>query len=379
MSIPDQVISPVQIIGPGSGAGTPASEASQDAAVLALQTLTNNRVQHYGLTAGSANAYTLTIPGFTEAVGTRLSFRCHAANTGATTLQINGGTVRGIFNHNGGGTQLVSGDLVASLSYEVELEASGWILQQDSAAGLTIHGTTVMSNTARNIGPTSGSSTRTKINYPTGGGIDISENGITFCSWESSRLVCGTIQGLTSSTSLHIATRTNDSADDQYLTLQHGTLGAVPGATQSRGAAFWSYGNEHANTGRLALCAGSNASASVDTYDHQAVLRTKIDNTGLNVISTGATGGVVSVGTSFTTVRAVTGTQVQLTALVTGKGSIIMDWDGTTLTKVTGPASLVVAGSAGAGETAFRMSAGNLQAIVDTGTRNVSGAFSIRH
>lgn len=87
-----------------------------------------------------------------------------------------------------------------------------------------------------------------------------------------------------------------------------------------------------------------------------------------------------SVGTSFTTVGTVSGvTQGQIKCSVQGKGTITMDWDGTTLTKSSGAASLVVAGSAGAGETAFRVSGTSIQAIVDTGTRNVSTPAIFHH
>ena len=84
---------------------------------------------------------------------------------------------------------------------------------------------------------------------------------------------------------------------------------------------------------------------------------------------------------TFVTICSLSGiTQGQLTAVVTGMGSIIMDWDGTTLTKLAGATTLVVAASAGGTEVAFRASGGNLQASNGTGAgKNVSCPLVVLH
>lgn len=126
--------------------------------------------------------------------------------------------------------------------------------------------------------------------------------------------------------------------------------------------------------GGIYLIPGNIAGATVDAYDKNSAKRLQVQEDGVAILSP-----VIAAGTTFTTICAITGNQSLRVATVTGKGSILLEWDGTTLTKLAGVASLVVAGSAGAGETAFRVSGGNLQAIVDASTRNVSSGFTIRH
>lgn len=83
-------------------------------------------------------------------------------------------------------------------------------------------------------------------------------------------------------------------------------------------------------------------------------------------------------GATFVTIASVSGiAQGQIFAVVTGMGSIIMDWDGTTLTKLAGATTLVVAGSAGGTEVAFRVSGGNLQASNGTGASKNVGCPAI--
>jgi hypothetical protein len=61
-------------------------------------------------------------------------------------------------------------------------------------------------------------------------------------------------------------------------------------------------------------------------------------------------------------------------------GSAILDWDGTTLTKLAGATTLVAASSAGGTEVAFRVSGGNLQASNGTGsTKTASNPLQIFH
>ena len=87
-----------------------------------------------------------------------------------------------------------------------------------------------------------------------------------------------------------------------------------------------------------------------------------------------------SVGTTFATIASVSGiTQGEIKVTVTGKGTATLEWDGTTLVKKDGVASIVVAGSAASGETALRVSGTRLQAIVDAGTRNVSVPQIVMH
>jgi hypothetical protein len=85
-------------------------------------------------------------------------------------------------------------------------------------------------------------------------------------------------------------------------------------------------------------------------------------------INAGAATNVTTGGT-WTTLYSLTGlSQGLLYAFAAGMGWVEMFWDGTTLTRINGTATLVVAASAGATEVAFRVSGGNLQASNGTGT-----------
>lgn len=125
------------------------------------------------------------------------------------------------------------------------------------------------------------------------------------------------------------------------------------GWAQSQGGfAIW-YGTLHgAYPSQVQIYAGGGAPGSI-----------RLIGSKVSVPSGGAWTTIASVG-AF---AAGSLTQGQITAIATGKGSIIMDWDGTTLTKLAGVTALVVAGSAGATEIAFRVSGGNLQASNGTG------------
>lgn len=92
----------------------------------------------------------------------------------------------------------------------------------------------------------------------------------------------------------------------------------------------------------------------------------------------------VATGGAWTTIASLASlasqAQGHFIAIVTGMGSIHMDWDGTTLSKLAGASTLVVAGSAGGTEVAFRVSGGNLQASNGTGaSKNVSCPLQVFH
>lgn len=232
------------------------------------------------------------------------------------------------------------------------------------------------SSSERNIGPVSGSSVSNRYNSGSGGIHVFASGGSTVGIFDTVGVQANRLYPI-SDVGLDIYLRSSDGADNKAITLAGGGAIIAPGSSQTRGAAIEIAGNEHATRpGILSLMAG--ATGYLQLMDSNAVARVYVDGSGLTANST-AGSGRVSVGTSFTTVRSLAGAQAIIFATVTGKGTILLEWDGTTLTKLAGAASLVVAGSAGAGETAFRASGGNLQAIVDTGTRDVSAGFSIRH
>lgn len=88
----------------------------------------------------------------------------------------------------------------------------------------------------------------------------------------------------------------------------------------------------------------------------------------------------IPTGGAWTTLCAIDGTQALRFATITAHGTILLEWNGTTLTKLAGAATLVVSGSPSGTEVGFRVSAGNLQASNGTGTsRNGSSGFSIQH
>lgn len=77
----------------------------------------------------------------------------------------------------------------------------------------------------------------------------------------------------------------------------------------------------------------------------------------------------IPTGGTWTTLGSVSGLSLGINyVFVVGHGIIRMMWDGTTLTKESGASTLVVAGTAGATEIAFRVNASNLQASNGTAT-----------
>lgn len=212
------------------------------------------------------------------------------------------------------------------------------------------------------------------------------------------------------SANIRIGPNTSDGADNLLLTLGH------TGST--RGGTILIAGLEHANAGKVQLRAGNAGGNSLveflDTGDVVCATFSSwngsftlnyplflsgtqsYDNTAHSLFRT-ATSAIIGVpagkdararsaptavaNATWTTITSQTGIVQGLQfALVSGMGSILMDWDGTTLTKLAGAATLVVAGSAGGTEVAFRVSGGNLQASNGTGaSKDVSNPFSIVH
>lgn len=214
--------------------------------------------------------------------------------------------------------------------------------------------------------------TTLQTNVPTGATVDSSVNSVVVQSVSSTKV--------TQTVPLELSTNGYGSSSAVYFgkdangaVINVGVSGGGGGIQCFSGGALWIQLNE--TYGAVLYAAGTYASSL------NQVVGTSIGTT------IGSTAGranrskvpITSVGTTFTTIASLAGV-IQALIVVnvcingsTGKGSTTLAWDGTTLTQVnTSDATLVVAGSAAAGQTAFRVSAGNLQAVVDASTRNVS-------
>lgn len=236
---------------------------------------------------------------------------------------------------------------------------------------------------------------------------------------------------LLTSAAIRIGPGTSDGSDNSLITLGHSGL--------TRGGGILSYGNEHANLGRVDVQPGyvgtnclfrvlgfsGGAVFTVDGYGGQVTAvygvttpalscsgpltfsstssptmgmgRDGLGNLGivstwaLNITAPGGTSvfgtfdvqqtAVAVANTTFTTVRSVTFSPCRISVFVYGVGGAELYWDGTTLSvwKSLADTNVVAAASAGAGEVAWRMSGTNLQASNNTGSsKNCYAGFARR-
>ncbi|MBO9596706.1 MAG: hypothetical protein J7559_02620 [Cohnella sp.] len=113
---------------PGTNNTRAASTAYADAAVAA-HIADYIRQPGYGTTAGSANAYTLTLsPALSAyAAGVCVAIKIHVANTGASTININGLGAKSILDSKG--NAMTSGKLRLNGVYTLRYDGTAFILQ----------------------------------------------------------------------------------------------------------------------------------------------------------------------------------------------------------------------------------------------------------
>lgn len=213
-----------------------------------------------------------------------------------------------------------------------------------------------------------GSAGQLTRNVPTGGTIDNSVNGVAQTSTG--------VKGI-----LFPVDNTGISASEYGIARYSGSVGLGFYCPSGGSHAFFSANVLVGYFGTYGLNIGGTHSALSSLYQIYKSASGIITNAPAGY-STRAQGNAVAVaGATWVTVASVSGiTQGLIIALVTGMGSIQMGWDGTTLAKLAGVDTLVVAGSAGGTEVAFRVSGGNLQASNGTGaSKNVSNPFSVTH
>lgn len=89
----------------------------------------------YGVTSGSANAYTLTLnPALTAyAAGVCVAVKIHVANTGASTININGKGAKSIRDSKG--NVLTAGKLITNGVYTLRYDGTNFILQGEGGSG----------------------------------------------------------------------------------------------------------------------------------------------------------------------------------------------------------------------------------------------------
>lgn len=89
----------------------------------------------YGVTAGSANTYTLTLdPALTSyTAGVGITVKIHAANTGASTININGLGAKSIRDSKG--NALTAGKLMVNGVYTLRYDGTNFILQGEGGSG----------------------------------------------------------------------------------------------------------------------------------------------------------------------------------------------------------------------------------------------------
>lgn len=91
-------------------------------------TVAENTVQYGGTTGGSSNAYTVTNAFIaTVGTGTRLLCRANHTNSGATTLNVNGGGAVAVVLADGS-TACTGGEIVSGDFFEVAYDGTSWVL-----------------------------------------------------------------------------------------------------------------------------------------------------------------------------------------------------------------------------------------------------------
>lgn len=162
--------------------------------------------------------------------------------------------------------------------------------------------------------------------------------------------------------------------------------GTFTGNVTNNGAQIFNTDVAAANSNRLSQVSGGMAMQSSGggpiAFYHQGTLYGQMGSTG--AVHRAATTNLASGGATWVTLASIasitTQAQGHFVALVTGMGSILLDWDGTTLTKLAGASTLVVSGSPGGTEVGFRISGGNLQANNNTGsTKTASCPLQLFH
>lgn len=118
--------------GGGGSATTNASDLTSG--TLDPERLPTGVAAYAGDAGGTANAITITVDGHTETAGAAFLFRATAANTGATTIAVNGGTARAIRKRSQAGvnTALETGDLLVGQICEVVWDATNSVYQLTS-------------------------------------------------------------------------------------------------------------------------------------------------------------------------------------------------------------------------------------------------------
>ncbi|AOT70680.1 Kelch repeat-containing protein [Geosporobacter ferrireducens] len=187
----------------------------------------------YGVTSGSANTYTLTLnPALTAyTAGVCVAVKIHAANTGASTININGVGAKSIRDSKG--NVLTSGKLVLNSVYTLRYDGTNFILQGEGASGNAtasdlLSGKTATTDAGEIVGtmPNRGAVTITPSNsnqtisagYHNGSGI------VSAVTFDASRVLTGTTIAGTAGTMPN-----------------HGAITITPGATtQTRSSGYMS-------------------------------------------------------------------------------------------------------------------------------------------
>lgn len=100
---------------------------------------TLNNASNYYTDSGTANNFAITIPGtqiFNLTAGLELDILAGNANTGASTLTLNGGSAKNIVNPSG--SALSTGQIAASQVFKVIYDGTQWQLQTASASSTPI-------------------------------------------------------------------------------------------------------------------------------------------------------------------------------------------------------------------------------------------------
>jgi hypothetical protein len=109
-----------------------------------------NTYSNYGADTGVANAYVVTLTGVTTTytAGLRIQFKASNANTGASTLNVNGGGVKNITFQDG--TALISGAIVLNSIVDVMYDGTQFLLMNVTGKLPITNGGTALSSTPSN-------------------------------------------------------------------------------------------------------------------------------------------------------------------------------------------------------------------------------------
>lgn len=368
---------------------------------------TETSVPQWGGTAGgSANTYTITTtPQITDLVaGLTVSFKVGTSkgNTGASTLDVGDVAARGPKALQIEGAALGTGRLVAGGTYDARYDGAAWQVATGATGATGAAGATGATGSAGAAG-SNGATGATGATGPAGPAVALSSvsgtdtitataSGVTMAAGMLFGLIpANTNTGGTTNLNINSAGNArvykSDGATDPLAgDLVAGRMHIVEwtGVHYRILSPGWNFPLQVQNSVTFYSFSASSPGASLPYVGRDGFGGSRLNNSYQVALTIGDvsrlttydngtrvnSAGTTVAGTTFVTISAIPGSYLnRVRVMVIEMGSVELEWDGTTLTAYNASnANLVAAASASAGQVAFRVSGGNLQASNNTGS-----------